>query len=546
MKNIALLFIIVFFHYSAQALIPIAFFQKHSNVDKTPDAIDWADFVENSSTQTLTGFNGPITLRLATTTLTGSPQVQYSINGGGWVTVTDLLPADVVFSAGDTLAFAVGGISGDLAQLSVTNLSDGGASIDTVEGRGGAPFISTWQTTTPSESITLPLLAGFSYNFTVDWGDGSPVDTVTSDTDPDRVHTYATAGTYTVTMTGLMETFSFQGAGDKDKILSIPELGDMGWISFVDSFWACTNLGVVNGGDTSNVLSMAAMFAQTPNAEPDGSTWDTSQVTDMYAMFYQAAKANPDTSGWNTSEVTDMGGMFYQVTVAQPDTSGWNTAKVTNLLAMFRESPSINPNTSGWNTSAVTNMDHVFNQAPSANPDVSGWDTSNVTTMLQMFYQADSAVIDVSGWNTGNVTNMYAMFFRANLMNPDVSSWDVSKVTNMQYMFDGVPNATPDITSWVVAPGLTSMRATWRNTTQANLDFSNIDLTNITDFGVTFIGGTSTTPLNYANFLIRLESMNSSATGNISAGSIQYDSSAATARAALVTRGWTISDGGQL
>ncbi|MCP4456431.1 MAG: BspA family leucine-rich repeat surface protein, partial [Cytophagales bacterium] len=34
-------------------------------------------------------------------------------------------------------------------------------------------FITTWQTTTASESITIPTTGGSGYNYTVDWGDGN-------------------------------------------------------------------------------------------------------------------------------------------------------------------------------------------------------------------------------------------------------------------------------------------------------------------------------------------------------------------------------------
>ena len=58
-------------------------------------------------------------------------------------------------------------------------------------------FISVWRTDAISETITLPLRSGFNYNATVDWGDGT-TSVITSFDDPDRVHTYASAGDHTV------------------------------------------------------------------------------------------------------------------------------------------------------------------------------------------------------------------------------------------------------------------------------------------------------------------------------------------------------------
>ena len=91
-------------------------------------------------------------------------------------------------------------------------------------------FASLWRTTGASESITLPLRAGYTYNFTVNWGDGSPIDTLTSDSDPDRIHIYAVAGDYTVTIVGTVEAWYFNNVGDKLKLIAVNNFGDMGWI----------------------------------------------------------------------------------------------------------------------------------------------------------------------------------------------------------------------------------------------------------------------------------------------------------------------------
>lgn len=64
-------------------------------------------------------------------------------------------------------------------------------------------FQSTWKTdnagVSSSTQIELPLLSGGTYNFWIDWGDGSTTN-VTSYSQ--RTHTYASAGTYTLRATG--------------------------------------------------------------------------------------------------------------------------------------------------------------------------------------------------------------------------------------------------------------------------------------------------------------------------------------------------------
>jgi surface protein len=78
-------------------------------------------------------------------------------------------------------------------------------------GQSGSPdlFVTTWQTTTDGESITIATGGGpgiSDYNATIDWGDGT-VETITGD-DPDPSHTYATAGTHLVSISGTPITTS--------------------------------------------------------------------------------------------------------------------------------------------------------------------------------------------------------------------------------------------------------------------------------------------------------------------------------------------------
>jgi len=77
-------------------------------------------------------------------------------------------------------------------------------------------FISEWRTTTADETITLPLDgADEDYDFTVDWGDGSAPQNITT---ASASHEYEDADDYTITITGEIKGFRFNNAGDKVKI----------------------------------------------------------------------------------------------------------------------------------------------------------------------------------------------------------------------------------------------------------------------------------------------------------------------------------------
>ncbi len=384
------------------------------------------------------------------------------------------------------------------------------------------PFTSTWVVGNGSygdgdNTVTLPLRSGFNYNFTVDWGDLSSSE-VTSFDDPDINHTYSSAGTYTITITGLVEAWYFNNSGDKNKITTVTELGTVGWKSFRAAFRNCDNLTTVAGGDTSSVTDMGSMFEDAANADPDTSGWDTSKVTKMDYMFGYTDLADPDTSSWDTSNVTDMFGMFDWANSATPNTTNWDTSSVTDMSYMFRQATNANPDVSGWDTSSVTTMYFMFSNADSAIPDTSSWDTSRVTNMAYMFERADLANPVTTNWDTSNVTDMSAMFWSTPSANPGVSGWDTSKVATMQNMFNSASSADPDMSGW----DLTS-------------------IANMTDFAS--FSGLSTA--NYDNLLVQLDATAVN-TITLDVGSTNYTSAGAggTARGNLVGKGWTINDGG--
>jgi hypothetical protein len=78
----------------------------------------------------------------------------------------------------------------------------------TAEGPSANWFYSTWNTSNTSTGsstatqIKLPLVATGTYNFVVDWGDGTSPETITAWNQAETTHTYATAATYIIRITG--------------------------------------------------------------------------------------------------------------------------------------------------------------------------------------------------------------------------------------------------------------------------------------------------------------------------------------------------------
>ncbi len=199
-------------------------------------------------------------------------------------------------------------------------------------------FITTWKTDNPGSSannqITINAFGGS--NFTINWGDGTSDNNVTSNI----THTYAAPGTYTVSISGAFPRFT--AGGDASKLLSVEQWGGQEWQSIQDAFQGCDNL-VINAPDNPNL----------------------SQVTNMSRMFQNAAAFNQDIGNWNVATVADMGSMFLGAALSTTNYDalllGWSgqalqnnvffSAGNTQYSASSQNARDVLVNTYGWTVS---------------------------------------------------------------------------------------------------------------------------------------------------------------------------------------------------
>lgn len=318
------------------------------------------------------------------------------------------------------------------------------------------PFVSVWRVGDPAYgngnlSITLPLRSGYNYNMTVDWGDGSTSEITSYNVG--NTHLYTEAGDYTVTIRGTAETWYFNFSGDRSKLISVINLGNLGWTNLEKAFQGCDKLESFAGGETSKVTDMSYMFSGNHSlVDLDLSSLNTSSVTNMRWMFYGASKlASLDLSNFNTSSVEYMDSMFSNINLTTLDLSSFDTTSLKNMSYMFNESRKLtNINLSSFDTRTVTNMSGVFfNNSSLTSLDVSHFDTSNVTNMGGMFQNVSGIKsLDVSRFNTSKVENMSDMFARTSFESIDVSSFDTSSVVYMGNMFYGTNFKSLDLSNF--------------------------------------------------------------------------------------------------
>ena len=367
---------------------------------------------------------------------------------------------------------------------------------DAVAPEGPGEFVSIWETTIDNESITLPLVAGGNYAFTVDWGDGSSEDVATA---APVSHTYAIAGTYTVRIAGTIEGWSFAELtpADAAKILEITAWGPLAFGATEGHFASAESLIITatDAPDLSGTTSLAESFrnASAIVTIPGVDSWDVSMITSMSSTFEGASNFNSPIGSWDTSQVTSMEQMFEGAASFNQPIGNWDTAAVTNMFRMFVDAVAFDQPIGNWDVVNVTFMNVMFGGATSFNQDIGDWNTESATTMMAMFVRARSFNQDIGNWNTSNVTSFWGMFRNAEAFDQDLGGWDVGSLTAADFMFNSSALSTANYDA---------LLSGWAAQT-VNSDVS------------------------------------------LGAEGTQYSATAAGDRQALIDAGWTISDGGQ-
>ena len=368
------------------------------------------------------------------------------------------------------------------------------------------PLILTYKTSINNDTIILPIDGSFShsYNFKVDWGDGSGLLLSGS-------HQYATAGTYVVRIYGTFPyiAFNYSSFADKNKLIEVNDLGRVGLVSLKYAFNGCANLikFQVGDGDTSNVTTMQGMFAGASKLNSINlEGLDTGKVTNMSYMFADASNLTSlNLKTFNTEKVTSMDYMFYGMSkLASLDLSNFNTANVTSMSNMFALLQLTELDLLSFNTAKVTTMRNMFSSSSKLTRiKLSNFDTSNVTDMSNMFSGLSSLTeLDLTNFNTAKVTNMGYMFGGAsNLIDLNISSFTTTNVSNMGWMFYGVSKLPSLDLGNFDTSNVTDMNNMFNSTAGlTSLDLSTFDTSKVTNMSYMFANMTSSSTIDLSHF----------------------------------------------
>jgi surface protein len=351
-------------------------------------------------------------------------------------------------------------------------------------------FISIWDTTLVSSGgsldtlvVKLPLISTGTYNFIVDWGDGTN-NTIVAWDDVNVSHSYPTEGVYKITITGIINGWQFANTGDRLKLLSILQWGPLQLGDVGDYFWGCENLDLSYVSDVLNLSATTSLyraFYQCVNITTINNInkWNTSTITTLNRTFDRCINFNDNIGNWDTSNVTIMENVFMSASKFNNGDNvsigEWNTSKVTTFKNMFGSDSFtgymiFNQYIGDWDTSQCDDMSFMFFRNPKFNQDIGtkkvtktgvpylAWDTKNVTTMASMFSSNginmpqgnfnNNESSSINNWNTTLVTTMRFMFHSQTKFNQPLGTkqvdftggtnyiaWDTQNVTDFAFMF---------------------------------------------------------------------------------------------------------------
>jgi surface protein len=383
-------------------------------------------------------------------------------------------------------------------------------------GASPAPFIFDAITTADAEVFQMPFRTTSTVNAEVDWGDGTS-DTVTSSAE--AVHTYATAGTHTITVTGTINGWSYYFANQDGVSVDKDQMGNVSqWGSFlVDedvTFYQCTNMTVsatdrLKFTDTYNFGYW--FFGTTSMTSIDVSNWDISSMTSLRRMFSTTGLTSIDISSWDTSNIENMEGLFNNSESLATITGIENLdlTSLTNAGGLLERCTSYVTGTFDFSWFTPPNVvitNSLFANTEATSIDMSGgFASANASFMFSNCTELVS--VNATNLDLSNATNTTRMFADCSNLTTITGheDWVISSSTNANYMFtECAALTTLNSAGWTFGSLVSAYAMFYNASSLANIDVSAWDMSTCTSVGFMFGGNRnmSFTNLDLSNWTI--------------------------------------------
>ena len=267
----------------------------------------------------------------------------------------------------------------------------------------------------------LPTRATGTYDFTVDWGDGN-TNTITTYNDANGLHTYGSAGTYTIKIKGVFSgiiTTLDTGVWNANRTdpLKILDIKSYGPLIIQDSaaFKDCTNLTSSATDNLQFNTTDASDTFQDTNFNGVVDNWDVSNITN-FSDFFHGSQFNQECNNWNISKATDLSNMFDDCPFNK-SLSKWDLSSVTNTSSMFGGNTAFNQDVSMWNVSSLTTAVTMFSGATAFDQSLALWNVTALSGNQLTFFGSGSGLSTANydatliGWAAQNVNSGVSINF---------------------------------------------------------------------------------------------------------------------------------------
>lgn len=373
-----------------------------------------------------------------------------------------------------------------------------------------------------ANAMTLSLPSTGSYDFDVDWGDGTAIKTVTAYNDANASHTYATAQKYTISLqpntpTGITEYRWSLNTVIRLAYTQIISFGSV-YVDIAELFYSCRNInwntataGIPNFLSTDDCIRA---FRDCDSLTADLSSWGTFSGNVSQIFFLAKAGSSPNLnftydsngagapnlslafassdynsplSNWDVSNVQNLGDAFSNAQLFNQDLGMWDVSSSTTAQNMFSGARAFNQNLPNWNTALMTRTDAMFRDCVAFNGTLTNWTLPNVTTMQAMFQGCTVFNQPVNQFGiTATTTNLVFTFYNARAFDQNVNLWDVSGVTTFYRTFRGATAFRGgQISGWNVSNG-TVFRGMFRSCLNFNENVSSWNVSSGTNFSYMF------------------------------------------------------------
>ena len=244
-----------------------------------------------------------------------------------------------------------------------------------------APFVFSIDTTLGDATNTFIVPMGtpsLPTPMVIDWGDGSQTVLPSGPSSvADMTHTYASSGTYDISIDGRIREFCRLALDSTH----IPKINDVkSWGNNFDggsNLEGCINITTITAilGPDADLFSDFFSGCTNFNQDLPFSAMDTLSIGSYESCFKTCTSFNGDLSTWNPNGIAiNMDFMFSGCDVFNNNSiTGWDVSGAISLNNMFRGSSQFNQDLTGWDVSSGANLEFMFAETPMEPINVSGW-----------------------------------------------------------------------------------------------------------------------------------------------------------------------------